>query len=157
MGQIGELEQRISAALDRIGQGLEGLGRTGNGPSAEELQQQLDDERAANAQLEERLKALRERTSANTVQLEQKVERLQAQLAAAEAQASKQRSLNDRLQHSVEQLRSQNESMVGDPHLVNKAMMAELESLRSARAGDVAEMDAILVEMAPLVGMAAEG
>jgi len=152
MGQIGELEQRINVALDRIGQGLEGLGQAGDDAAIAKLEGALDEERAANTQLEERLKALRERTSANIVQLEQKVERLQTQLAESEAQTSKQRALNDRLQHSVEQLRGQNETMVGDPHLVNKAMMAELESLRSARAGDLAEMDAILSEMKPLVG-----
>jgi len=152
MGQIDELEQRISSALDRIGQGLEGVAQSDETPASAEVMAELDAERDANAQLEERLKALRERTSANTVQLEQKVERLQAQLAASEAQTAKLRGLNDRLQHAVEQLRRQNESMVGDPHLVNKAMMAELEALRSARAGDVAEMDAILSEMKPLVG-----
>lgn len=152
MGQIDELEQRISSALDRIGQGLEAVAQSDETPASSEVMAELDAERDANAQLEERLKALRERTSANTVQLEQKVERLQAQLAASEAQTAKLRGLNDRLQHAVEQLRRQNESMVGDPHLVNKAMMAELEALRSARAGDVAEMDAILSEMKPLVG-----
>jgi len=152
MGQIDELEQRISSALDRIGQGLEAVAQSDETPASAEVMAELDAERDANAQLEERLKALRERTSANTVQLEQKVERLQAQLAASEAQTAKLRGLNDRLQHAVEQLRRQNESMVGDPHLVNKAMMAELEALRSARAGDVAEMDAILSEMKPLVG-----
>jgi len=152
MGQIDELEQRISSALDRIGQGLEGVAQSDETPASAEVMAELNAERDANAQLEERLKALRERTSANTVQLEQKVERLQAQLAASEAQTAKLRGLNDRLQHAVEHLRRQNESMVGDPHLVNKAMMAELEALRSARAGDVAEMDAILSEMKPLVG-----
>lgn len=152
MGQIDELEQRISSALDRIGQGLEGVAQSDETPASAEVMAELDAERDANAQLEERLKALRERTSANTVQLEQKVERLQAQLTASEAQTAKLRGLNDRLQHAVEHLRRQNESMVGDPHLVNKAMMAELEALRSARAGDVAEMDAILSEMKPLVG-----
>jgi len=152
MGQIDELEQRISSALDRIGQGLEGVAQSDETPASAEVMAELNAERDANAQLEERLKALRERTSANTVQLEQKVERLQAQLAASEAQTAKLRGLNDRLHHAVEHLRRQNESMVGDPHLVNKAMMAELEALRSARAGDVAEMDAILSEMKPLVG-----
>lgn len=153
MGQIDDLEHRISAALDRIGAGVEGLS-LGDTAKTEQLEAALEEERAANAQLEERLKTLRERTSANTVQLEQKVERLQAQLAASEAQAAKLRALNERLQHATEQLRRQNETMVGDPHLVNTAMMTELEAVRTARAGDVAEMDALLAEMKPLVGEA---
>lgn len=153
MGQIDDLEHRISAALDRIGAGVEGLS-LGDTAKTAQLEAALEEERAANAQLEERLKTLRERTSANTVQLEQKVERLQAQLAASEAQAAKLRALNERLQHATEQLRRQNETMVGDPHLVNTAMMTELEAVRTARAGDVAEMDALLAEMKPLVGEA---
>ncbi len=39
-----------------------------------------------------------------------------------------------------------------EPHLLNRAMMTELEALRAARAADVAEMDEILSELKPLIG-----
>lgn len=152
MGNISDLEQRINAALERIGTGIESLGQAVPGNATEALEQSLQEERSANAQLEERLKALRERTSALTLQLEQKVERLQAQLSSSEGQVAELRAQNERLQENADRLRAQNETMVGDPHLVNSAMMAELEALRAARRADVAEMDAILSELKPLVG-----
>ena len=43
------------------------------------------------------------------------------------------------------------EAGVSEPHLVNQAMMSELEGLRVAREGDRAEMDAILGELKPLL------
>lgn len=152
MAKIEELEYRINTALERIGHGLESLGQAADSAELASLRSALEDERAANMQLEERLKTLRERTSTSTVQLEQKAERLQGQLATAEEQIAQMRAMNEKLQVTVESLRRQNEASVGDPHLVNKAMMVELEALRTARAGDLAEMDAILDEMAPLVG-----
>jgi len=38
-----------------------------------------------------------------------------------------------------------------DPHLINKAMLAELEALRETRLGETTEMDAILAELTPLL------
>ena len=40
---------------------------------------------------------------------------------------------------------------VGEPHLINRAMLAELEGLRAARATDVAESSAILAALVPLI------
>jgi hypothetical protein len=40
---------------------------------------------------------------------------------------------------------------VSEPHLVNKAMLAELEALRATRSADAAEMDAILEELTPII------
>ena len=48
-------------------------------------------------------------------------------------------------------LRQANEEGVGEPHLSNTAMLAELEGLRAARASDIAEADAILSALTPLV------
>jgi len=63
MSQIEELQRRIVAALERIGMGVEAL--HGAAPAAEgaddTLRAALDDERIANAQLEERPKSLKER------------------------------------------------------------------------------------------------
>jgi hypothetical protein len=52
-------------------------------------------------------------------------------------------------------LRAANETGVGEPHLINKAMMAELEALRAVRSSDRAEVDAIIAELEPIVGGAA--
>ena len=63
MSQIEELQRRITAAMERIGTGVEALSAAspatdGDNPT---LEAALEDERLANAQLEERLKSLKER------------------------------------------------------------------------------------------------
>jgi len=60
------------------------------------------------------------------------------------------------LTSTIDALRTANEAGVGEPHLINKAMMAELEALRASRATDVAEADAILGALTPLVAKAAK-
>ncbi|CUJ96475.1 chromosome segregation protein [Ruegeria denitrificans] len=63
MSQIEELHRRIVAAMDRIGTGVDALRDTApvGGGADDTLRAALDDERVANAQLEERLKSLKER------------------------------------------------------------------------------------------------
>ena len=62
MSQIEEFQRRIIAAMDRIGSGIEALQDVNLAGGAEEASQSsaLEDERLANAQLEERLKKLKE-------------------------------------------------------------------------------------------------
>ncbi|MEX0365671.1 MAG: hypothetical protein AB3N22_06345 [Ruegeria sp.] len=63
MSQIEELQSRITAAMERISAGVEVLsGRPAlAGDADQSLSEALEEERIANAQLEERLKALKER------------------------------------------------------------------------------------------------
>ncbi|MCG7518420.1 hypothetical protein [Ruegeria sp. Ofav3-42] len=63
MSQIEELQRRIVAAMERIGTGVDALGDTAPAGGGEDtaLRAALDDERVANAQLEERLISLKER------------------------------------------------------------------------------------------------
>lgn len=164
MSDISDLERRINAAFDRIGKGLERLdGAAAQSPAAENapdqgeldsLRRALEEERSNSAQLEERLRTAREKASATGAQSEAALERLRDQLAATEAQNQRLRGVNDRLRSNNLKLRERNEQMVGDPHLINIAMLNELEALRVTREADVAEMDAILAEMKPLVGEA---
>ena len=64
MSDIDAMQGRIMAALDRIGQGLDSLGNDA-GPDdredSEKLRQELEDEKLANAQLQERVKQLNAR------------------------------------------------------------------------------------------------
>ena len=48
-------------------------------------------------------------------------------------------------------MRAANEEGVGEPHLINKSMMAELESMRAARQVDIAETEAIKLALVPLL------
>jgi len=56
------------------------------------------------------------------------------------------------LREIIEALRDANNAGVGDPHLINKAMLAELEALRALRDSEQAEVKTLLSELKPLVG-----
>ncbi|TMV08814.1 hypothetical protein FGK63_06750 [Ruegeria sediminis] len=66
MSQIEELHNRITSAMERIGSGVEALRGQAAAAVGEDLalKAALEEERVANAQLEERLKALKERHAA---------------------------------------------------------------------------------------------
>ncbi|WP_170751059.1 hypothetical protein [Ruegeria lacuscaerulensis] len=63
MSQIEELQRRIVVAMERIGASVDAMGAMSEPPRAQDetLRAALDDERVANAQLEERLRALKQR------------------------------------------------------------------------------------------------
>ena len=156
MSQIDELQGRITAALDRIGQGMEALD---SAPMVDEgeveaLRTALEEEKLANAQLEERLKKIKashaeELAAAQAAATTQPadVERM----AALDSELQRLRKANQQLRESNAALREANEAGVGEPHLINSAMLAELEGLRAARAADVAEASAIMDQLVPLL------
>ncbi|APZ54797.1 hypothetical protein [Salipiger abyssi] len=185
MTQIDELQSRITRALDRISQGVEGLSAApapvpepepvpdapaepvDSGAAEAEiaaLQVALDEEKMANAQLEERVRMLH-------VRLEEQVTpapapepdaALQEQLAAQregmaelDTELQRLRLSNDMLRRTSEEMRAALEANVGEPHLINKAMLAELEALRAARAAEEAEMRAVLGALEPVLAEAA--
>lgn len=176
MTQINELQHRITAALDRVAQGVAKLeeraaqavpaapSEPGIDPAeVARLQDALDEEKLANAQLEERVRKLHE---THRKELEA------AKAAAAAASSGPAAPVIDvsaldldlqRLRQSNEMLRATNEELrralsenVGEPHLINKAMLAELEGLRAARSVEAAETRAIIASLTPLLEAAAE-
>ena len=221
MSQLDELESRITAAMERI---QAGLGALSERPAATEpatqgateagLAEALEEERLVTAQLEERLKRIKEKhaeeiaalkaqigdageaealraevaelkaklaDTAETEALKAEVERLKAELAkgstadetkaemeALQAQLAKQAETAARLDMDVQRLRHSNEQLrevnaelreanlasLGEPSLINKAMLTELEGLRATRATDAAEAGAILARLEPLLANA---
>lgn len=149
MSQLDDLERRITAALDRIGQGLEGLDAGGGADAGEleALRKELEDEKMASAQLEERLKSVtqkqKERAEADDRQADA-LRKLDAELQSL-------RRANQQLRDNNQALREANEAGVAEPHLINKSMMAELEGLRAARAADRAEVDAVMADLEKLI------
>ena len=61
MSDIDALQSRISAALDRIGTGLDALSNASNADDGRDLAAELEDEKTANAQLKERLRVLNQK------------------------------------------------------------------------------------------------
>jgi chromosome segregation ATPase len=116
-----------------------------------ELRRQLDEERTANAQLEERVKTLKHRQDGKLNDLESAVAAGRKRAAKMDRELQRLRQVNAELREINDQLRQAVEAGISEPHLVNKAMMAELDALRATRAADAAEMDAILGELRPIL------
>ena len=161
MSDITDYERRIAAALERIGHGVETLAQpvatapepapTGDAGEVVALREALDSERAANAQLVERVRAIKEKQDSTIGALERRVARLTAQLEAGGLDAAKLRRANTQLSDASQALREAMAAGLPEPHLINKAMLAELEALRALRASDAAEMEEILAELKPLL------
>ncbi len=157
MSDLTDYERRISAALARIGAGLERLGQNAQAaPDANDsaLREELEAERAANAQLSERVRAIRDKQDSTLGALERK-------LAAAKVEAES--HLRDllRLRRANAELVATNRALckaveegLGDGAMINRAMEAELGALRAERAADQAELDDIIAGLAPLVAPA---
>ncbi len=153
MSEITELEHRITAALDQIGQGLEGLDKatTPDNSEVDGLRSELEDERTANAQLEERLRSIHAKNDKKLDALEHAGRETREAMDKLDGELARLRSANAQLRENNQALRDANEAGVGEAHLINKAMMVELEALRATRAVDIAETGAILAAMAPLL------
>jgi predicted nucleic acid-binding Zn-ribbon protein len=169
MDDIAELERRITAALVRIGQGLEGVSQPASGgggapvatladgaAEAEiaRLNEALDEERMVNAQLQERIRALRDKDAADRRPLQTEVDRLTRLL---DSQGLEMQRLKKTVASLREQVRvlleAQAEGRI-EPHLINKAMLAELEALRALRGAEAAELDEIIAALDPLATQA---
>ncbi|MFD1343949.1 hypothetical protein [Litorisediminicola beolgyonensis] len=148
MSDIEDLQRRITAALDRIARGVDGLGA----PSGvEDADEDAPEDTGALAAAEARIADLEAAEAGRN-----------AALAEARASVAKLDEDLQRLRRSNEMLRATNDEMrraleenVGEPHLINKAMLAELESIRAARAADEAEHRALVAALEPLVAEAA--
>lgn len=174
MSEISELEARLSAALDRIARTVQyrptpseeiqtltaeldrlsgqvtALKAEGADRAAEieRLKQALDDEALVAKQHKARTDALHGKLA----EAEAEVARLKTELAARDALTAQFRRVNGQLRQNNLSLRDANTRGHPDPHLINKAMLTELESIRASREAERAEIDAVLAELKPLVG-----
>ena len=154
MSDISQLEHRITAALDRIRQGLDAAaaGQAGGGDAA--LQAALDKERAANDAMVARVDQLKERQETQVAALTAKVDAQSVQMQKLDAELQTLRASNRALREMNTKLRDAvTRGMT--PELHDAAAAAELDALAAQRAADVAEMDAILAELKPLITGAA--
>ncbi|MGB3279608.1 MAG: hypothetical protein WBA92_10495 [Pseudorhodobacter sp.] len=178
---IAELERRITAALGRIGAGLdkwnaapvaaqpaaapvasapEPKAVAGDDKSARvaeleaevtKLKTALAAEKSTVAQLNERLKSVKDREQLSQGQLETKVEKMTQQLDVQGLELQRMRKSTVQLREHLRVLHEAAADNMAEPHLINKAMLAELENLRATRHSETAEMDEILAELKPLI------
>jgi hypothetical protein len=146
-----ELERRIHAALDRIAAAADGLTAGGDATGGGDLAAALEAERAANAQLEERVLAIKQKQETVVGRLEREVTELKAALAVRDATVQKVRRMNGLLRKTNRALRAANAGNVADPALVNSALEAELQALRALQEADRAELDEVLATLEPVV------
>jgi len=152
MSEINALESRLTAALDRIRAGVDGLGAGAVGDASSALEAQLSEERTANAQLEERVKALKERQDNKIAELEARVTSYRKQMSDLDAELQKLRTSNADLRDMNAKLRAAAAEGMSQPELLNRALMAEVDALKTQRSADATEVDAILAELKSLVG-----
>lgn len=162
MSDIKELERRLTAALDRIGAGVSALEAAPSTSPEEqepadsaarvsELEAKLAEERDANAQLEERVRALKSRQDGQVTEMTQAAEASKKQLVRFDRELQKLRQVNAELREINDKLRSAVEDGASDPELINRAMQAELEALRVTRAADAVEIETILSALKPII------
>jgi hypothetical protein len=155
MSDIAALEGRITAALDRIREGVarHSVAVAVEVPPADtdELRTQLNEERTANAQLENRVRTLKDRQDGAISDLEGRAASHAAILAAMEAEVQRLRTSNAELRDMTAQLRSAAADGATAPELINRATIAEVEALQAQRASEAAEMDAIVSSLKPLI------
>ncbi|ABA79115.2 hypothetical protein GQF56_24810 [Rhodobacter sphaeroides] len=148
MQEMVELERRLTAALERIGAGIDAIPVM---PAENPLQAELDEERMVNAQLSERLKSVKEREGVKIAQLEEQVEALTRQLDAQGMELQRMKKTTGQLREALRSLREATAEGVADSELVNRSMVVELEALRAARATEAAEVEEVLSALEPLI------
>ena len=114
MSQIEELQQRITAAMDRIGQGLELVAGKGGGADPAEtaaLREALEEEQLANQQLQERVRNLSERRQVDHAAAEKAESDLKAALSRFDGELQALRKANQLLRDNNQALREANEEI----------------------------------------------
>ena len=159
MTEIAALERRIATALDRIGKAATQLRHpppaheveSAPESDADALQQALEAEREANAQLSERVSILRQRQETTVAQLERRLARMTEQLDLQRLEMLRLKKANSRMADTNAALRAAQTGGAPDSPLLNRSLSAELEALQADRRAEMAEMEEILTELKALL------
>ncbi|TVP73825.1 MAG: hypothetical protein EA339_02150 [Rhodobacteraceae bacterium] len=153
MSTVSDLENRLGRALDRIAKSAAALGIAAPQDRTEldALTRQLDVERAKNAQLSERVNAVRQRQETSFTTLEKRLARMTEQLDLQSLEMLRLKKANTKLIEANRQLRDSVEAKIIEPSTINRSLVAELEALRAERAAEMAEMEDVLGELKPLI------
>jgi chromosome segregation ATPase len=158
MSEIEEFRSRIEHALAVIEGGLERLQPV---PEQEidpaevaALRAALDEERTVQAQLEERIRGLKDKHDKRVAELEAAAAAERDKMVGLDHELQRLRQSNADLRDVAGQLRAALAAEVAEPELVNRAMVAEIEALRATRAADLAEIEAVYDALRPHIGEA---
>lgn len=151
MSDIPELENRISAALDRIAWSIENTPNTAEAAPAvqaapdADLVEELEVERATNA----KLVAAKEQQAGQLQRLEVRVARLTERLEAADLENRRLENVIEALGDNNDALRLANTNFEPAGAAANEGLDAQLAHLKAARAKDLAELTEIMAEVGP--------
>jgi chromosome segregation ATPase len=158
MDSIAGLETRIVSALGRVAAALDRLGPQGTASisAAEaappgELAEALAAERAAHAALSDRVQALRARQDATVAGLETRIAALTEENSSQAREIQRLRDVCLALSEALEGLRA--ESGI-EAAAIEKSMAAELAALYETRSAEIAELNAIIAVLEPIVSEA---
>lgn len=153
MANLAELEQRIAAALARISAGVDRLRSEIDSDGAPmlqgelaRLQTELDTQRTARAAADTALCDM-QMSGGHTAEVDLLTRALDAQGLDNQRLRSSIAQLREELRRMVEALEDGNT----DAPLINRALQAELESLRAVRASETTEMADILAALTPII------
>jgi hypothetical protein len=118
----------------------------------EALREQLATERDTTAQLSERLRGLKERHTTQMAEAQGRADHLARLLDEQGIEVKRMRKNVIQLRETLRAMREAQAIGLTEPHLINTAMMVELDSLRVTRQSEMLEMDEILAELKPLIG-----
>lgn len=157
MSDINALDGRIRAALERVRQEVDRLTAAPAAPATAmpgdsgALQAQLAEERTVNAQLEERVKALKERQDSKLSRLETTIEAQKGHMADYDREMQRLQQANAELRAVASDMREALMAEVAEAELINRATIAELEAVRAAQAADRTEIEVVMSQLDPLV------
>lgn len=155
MSNVSDLERRLGRALDRIAKSAQKLGSAPAKPAEttelDDLRRQLEAERSKNAQLSDRVNAVRNRQEGSFATLERRLARMTEQLDLQSLEMLRMKKANTKLIEANRQLREGSEAKIIEPSTINRSLLAELEALRAERAAEIAEMEDVLGELKPLI------
>ncbi len=166
MSNLGDLEARITHAMERISRGVEVMAERADAAAeapapqpapaadAEELarlKSELEDERIANAQLQERVRAIKRRQDETVEELEKRTASQGERIAALDGALGQLRKAAEALRANNEALRAAVAAGTPDADALQAGLVAELEALKAERAAEKAEAEAILGALRPIV------
>lgn len=158
MSETEDYRDRIGQAFARIGEALERLEPVPvhriDPAEVEALRAELAEERVVQAQLEERIRGLKDKHDKRAAEFEAAMAAERERMAALDHELQRLRQSNADLRDVVGQLRAALAEEVSEPELVNRAMVAEIEALRATRAADLAEIEAVFDALRPHIGEA---
>ena len=158
--EVAGAERRLAEALDRLEGAVERAAAPRPAPEPvidpaelESLRAELEAERDAAAQLDDRVKALKRRQTTHVAKLEAELADLRGQIEDHEREQRQLRGVNERLRENLAALRDAMAEGVSDPALIDRATTAELDALRAQRQADRDELDRLIDEVSPILAM----